>query len=410
MCRLRILHLTPELPYEPGGGGGRTREFFLCRRLVELGHEVVNVSPVLPHELGHTRALEEVGVPVRIALRPARPVEEVGRAVSAEPAVLAATLLQPKRALEMRVFWTRLRSVALEAVEAFRPDVVLVGHDMSMAWAEDLPADLPAVLTCHNLTWNWYESRAALAGGALRLALLGEAWRYRRFVATRLRRFHTAVAVSTIERDQLLEIGGTRVELIPTGVDVAALKPAPAQNGPPRALFTGTMSYPPNHQGGRWLAARIWPLVRTRLPDARLDIVGKDPPAELASLDGHDGISVAGFVPSMAPWFAAAQVIVVPIRTGAGIRVKIIEALSAGRPVVSTSLGCEGLGLEAGRHLLVEDDERDFAGAVVRLLGDPEERARLAAAGRVRAERDFDWRPLGDRLEQVLADAAAGTG
>jgi polysaccharide biosynthesis protein PslH len=404
---LRILHLTPELPYEPGGGGGRTREFFLCRRLTELGHEVVNVSPVLPSDLEQVSRLEEVGVAVRKALRPASPMEEVARAVSAEPGVLAAAVVQPRRALEMRVFWTRLRAVAMQAVEDLRPDVALVGHDMSMAWADDLPPQLPAVLTCHNLTWNWYESRARQASPAAALALRAEAWRYRRFVAAQLPRFHTAIAVSTIERDQLTEMGGARVALIPTGVDVEDLRPAPEKGGSPRVLFTGTMSYPPNSQGGAWFAERVWPLVRECLPEARLDIVGKDPPARLQTLDGREGIGVAGFVPSMAPYFDAAHVIVAPILTGAGIRVKIIEALAAGRPVVSTTLGCEGLGLESGRHLLVEDNPQRFAEAVVRLLCDREARAELAREGRARAERDFDWRSLGDRLEAVLRDAAS---
>ncbi len=118
------------------------------------------------------------------------------------------------------------------------------------------------------------------------------------------------------------------------------------------------------------------------------------------------GVTVAGFVPSMAPYFEAAHVVVAPIQTGAGIRVKIIEALAAGRPVVSTSLGYEGLGLEAGRHLLVEDDPDRFAAAIVELLADPGRRAGLAAAGRARAERDFDWRALGDQLERVLREAA----
>jgi glycosyltransferase involved in cell wall biosynthesis len=405
--RLRILHLTPELPYEPGGGGGRTREFFLCRRLVELGHDVMNVSPVLPADRWRVRALEEVGVPVRVAVRPPRPIEEVARAVAAEPGVLGAALTQPQRALEMRVFWTRLRKVALDAVEEFRPDVVLVGHDMSMAWADDLPADIPAVLTCHNLLWNWYESRARLAHGPAALLLRAEAWRYRRFVASRLQRFHTAVAVSTIEYDQLVEMGAPRVALIPTGVDVETLRPLPESDGPPRVLFTGTMSYPPNSEGGAWLTDRVWPLVRAELSDARLDIVGKDPAPSLVQRDGRDGVAVVGFVPSMAPYFEAAHVIAVPILTGAGIRVKIIEALSAGRAVVSTSLGCEGLGLEPGRHLIVEDSAEGFAGALTSLLKDTEARERLSAEGRTRAERNFDWRELGRSLETVLAQAAA---
>ena len=136
-------------------------------------------------------------------------------------------------------------------------------------------------------------------------------------------------------------------------------------------------------------------------------MVGKDPPPDVAALDGQEGITVHGFVESMAPHFAAAQVVVVPILAGAGIRVKIIEAMAAGRPVVSTPLGCEGLaGLEAGRHLLVAEDPQDFADSVVELLGDRQERTRLAAAARELAETAYDWRPLGNQLERVLREAA----
>ena len=128
--------------------------------------------------------------------------------------------------------WTRLRAVALAAIEEFDPDVAVIGHDMSMAWSDDLPAGLPAVLTCHNLLWNWYESRARRTSGPAAAVLRAEAWRYRRFVRSRLGRFHAAVALSTIERDQLIEMGGPRVSLIPMGVDVGSFRPTPEQDGP----------------------------------------------------------------------------------------------------------------------------------------------------------------------------------
>jgi glycosyltransferase involved in cell wall biosynthesis len=284
---------------------------------------------------------------------------------------------------------------------------VLVGHDMAAAWAIDLPAGLPAVLNCQNLTWRWYESLARRADPARALLLRAEAWRYRRHVMGVLPRFHTAVAVSTIEADDLRALGGARVELIPTGVDTSELRPAPEQPGPPRLLFTGTMSYLPNHQGIVWFAREVWPLVRRELPGALLDVVGKGPPPEVGELDGREGIAVHGFVDSMSPFFGRTQVVVVPILAGAGIRVKIVEAMSAGRAIVSTSLGCEGLpGLEDGRHLIVADDPAAFAEAAVRLLREPALRQRLAADARTLAERSYDWRPLGDQLEHVLRDAA----
>jgi polysaccharide biosynthesis protein PslH len=147
--------------------------------------------------------------------------------------------------------------------------------------------------------------------------------------------------------------------------------------------------------------------VREQIPTAVLDVVGKGPPEDVLALDGRDGIAVHGFVDSMAPFFARTHAVVVPILAGAGIRVKIVEAMSAGRAIVSTSLGCEGLvGLEDGRHLLVADEARAFADAAVRLLREPDLRRDIAARARELAERSYDWRPLGDHLERVLRDAA----
>jgi polysaccharide biosynthesis protein PslH len=404
---VRILHLTPELPHDRGGGG-RTHEFFLCRRLADLGHSVLNISPALPDEVPLADSLRGAGVECWVARRPPTPREEVARAVAAEPSVLGAAVTRPVRALEMRVFWTRLRPLAKRAVREWKPDVVVVGHDMAAAWVSDLPARLPAVLTLHNLTWHWYLSRARRASGVEALALRAEAVRYRRHVVGLLPRFHTVVPVSTLEADEVRALGLTRVELIPTGVDTDALRPVPEPPPePPRLLFTGTMSYPPNHQGIRWFADQVWPRVRAALPDARLDVVGKDPPDAVRALDRRDGIAVHGFVPSMAPFFAGAHAVVVPILTGAGIRVKIVEAMAAGRALVSTSLGWEGLAyLEPGHHLLVADEPEPFADATLRLLGDPELRGRMAADARELAEREYDWRGLGDRLERVLRDAA----
>jgi polysaccharide biosynthesis protein PslH len=369
---------------------------------------VLNVSPALPDEVGRAAALRAVGVEAWVARRPASPLEEVARAVAAEPAVLGAAVTRPVRALEMRVFWTRLRGLAERAVADWRPDVALVGHDMAAAWAAELPTGLPAVLTCHNLTWRWYESLARRADPVRAAVLRAEAWRYRRHVLELLPRFDTAVAVSTLEADDLRALGGTRVELIPTGVDTAALRPAPEAHGPPRVLFTGTMSYLPNHQGIAWFAREVWPLIRAEVADAQLDVVGKGPPDDVLAFDGRDGIAVHGFVDSMSPFFARANVVVVPILAGAGIRVKIVEAMSAGRPIVSTALGCEGLvGLEPGRHLLVADGAPEFTEATVRLLRASDLRARMSADARELAERAYDWRPLGDQLERVLRDAAS---
>jgi polysaccharide biosynthesis protein PslH len=169
------------------------------------------------------------------------------------------------------------------------------------------------------------------------------------------------------------------------------------------------MSYLPNHQGIAWFAEEVWPLIRRAAPGVELDVVGRGPPPNVQALGEIDGITVHGGVPDMAPYFARSNAVVVPILTGAGIRVKIIEALAAGRATVSTPLGAEGLELEPGRHVLIADGAPAFADAVVRALGDDELRTRLGTEGRALAERRYDWRALGDDLERVL-EAACTSG
>jgi glycosyltransferase involved in cell wall biosynthesis len=404
---MRVLHMTPELPFEPGGGGGRGREYFLCRRLAETGHQVLNISPVLPDERQHAQVLANAGVENWVVERPASPLREVLAAVGREPAVLGTAVTSPVRALEMRVFLVGLRRLIREALQEWRPDVVVVGHDMAAGWAREIPAEIPAVLTLHNLTWHWYLSRARRSAGAHALALKAEAARYRRHLLGELDRFSEAVAVSTLEAAELEQSAAIPVTVIPTGVDVEAFTPAPEQAGPRRLVFTGTLGYPPNSQGIAWFAEHVWPEVRRQIPNAELDIVGRNPPAGVQALDRLPGITVIGPVPVMGPYFDRAHAVVVPILTGAGIRVKIVEAMAAGRAIVSTSLGWEGLPhVEPGRHLLVADEPEAFAAAAVRLLREPHTRRQLAAAARTLAEQHYDWRGLGDEQAAVLERVA----
>ena len=407
---MRVLHMTPELPYEPGGGGGRGREYYLCRRLVQRGHDVLNLSPVTPGEAHHAQALRDVGVVNWTVQRPSSQRAEALVALRREPSILATAVTSPVRALEMRVFWSELRPLAQRALREWRPDVVVIGHDMAAGWAQGIPARVPAVLTLHNLTWRWYLSRARRAGRIPALGLQAEAARHRHHLMRVLPRFAHAVCVSTEEAAELRGRSSVPVSVVPIGTDIEALAPAPDPGGavPPRVVFTGSLGYPPNHQGICWFVERVWPEVLREVPDARLDIVGRDPPASVIALGARPGVTVVGPVALMGPYFDRAHVVVVPILTGAGTRVKIVEAMAAGRAIVSTSLGWEGLPyVEPGRHLLVADQPAAFAQATVHLLRDPQARGSLAAAARQLAVERFDWRALGDEQEAILRDVAA---
>lgn len=399
---MRVLHVTPELPFATGGGG-RGTDYFLLRRLAERGHQVLNVSPVPPAEMPWAQALRDVGVENWVVPRPASHLREALGAVLAEPSILATAVTAPVRGLEMRIFWQEIRETVKRAARDWRPDVAIVSHGMAADWRRGIGSQIPCVLTLYDLAWHWYLTRARREPGIRAQVLRYEARRFRRHLLQLLPQYSAAICVSTLEADELRAVTTMPVSAIPVAVDTSALHPAPEQPGPPRLLFTGTLSYPPNVEGIRWFADRVWPLVRRRLNAAELVIVGRDPTPAVLALNDREGVSVVGPVPDMAPYFAQAHVVIVPILTGAGIRVKIVEAMAAGRAIVSTTLGCQGLPyLELQRHLLVADDPDDFASAAVRLLKDDGQRREMADEARRLAEAKFDWRALGDERESVL--------
>lgn len=396
---MRVLHLTPELPFAPGGTGGSTRQFHLLRRLVERGHEVTVVAPVHASQQEGAELLQATGVRLLDVPRPGSRAAEALSALARRPALALRALRDPVVAWQVEVFWTRLRTRARAALPA--ADVVHVEHDWAAAWHRDLPAELPRALSLQNLSWAYYASRARAAGSPL----LGvEARRFARFDRRHLPAYDLLVTTGEHDSERLRALlPDAEVAVVPNGVDVLALRPAPLPDAP-LVLFTGTLSYAPNAEGLLWLLREIVPRLPAGLP---VRVVGPDPPAQARALAGTR-VELTGRVPAMAPHFAAASVIVVPILSGGGTRLKVLDGLASGRPLVTTTAGADGVAVRDGEHALLADDADAFAAAIMRLVGDRALAARLGAAGRALAEDVYDWRALGDRLEAALTGLAAG--
>ena len=196
--------------------------------------------------------------------------------------------------------------------------------------------------------------------------------------------------------------------VLPSGFDPSTFEPSdpPLPREPSRLLFLGSMDYHPNVDGILWFAARCWPEIRARRPDARLEIVGGDPTPEVRALASAE-IEVTGRVPEVRPHLERAGVFVVPLRIGGGTRLKIVEALALATPTVSTRIGAGGLELVDDEHLLLADDPASFAAAVVRLIEDREAAARLGETGRSFATARYRWETLADRLVDYWERAAS---
>lgn len=283
----------------------------------------------------------------------------------------------------------------------------------SIVPAINLPRRLPCpaalfVQTVEAEVWRRHGNE--VVNGRLRRWLYErQSRRMRRFERRTVSRFDRVLAVSDADRDTLERLYGdwlsTPIAVIPTGVDAKYFAPRPPSDHTTRRLvFTGSMDWLPNTDGVRYFCREILPLIREREPDITFTIVGRSPTPLIRRLSDDRGIEVTGRVEDVRPYLANATVYVVPLRSGGGARLKIFEAMAAGRAVVSTSVGAAGLPAENGRHLLVADTPQAFADAVVRLLRDAPFRISLEQAGRALVTDGYDWSAAAAHLEAALLD------
>jgi sugar transferase (PEP-CTERM/EpsH1 system associated) len=210
----------------------------------------------------------------------------------------------------------------------------------------------------------------------------------------------------TSEREALLLkslLPDVTIAVVPNGVDTEAFQVTDQPQVQPNSIiFTGSMDYFPNVGGVLYFVHQCWPFIRSKIPTATWQIVGRNPPAEILDLAKLPGISVTGSVPSVRPYLVAAMVAIAPLLIGSGTRLKILEALAMGKAVVSTSQGCEGLAVVADKHLIVADRPEVFAQSVVDLLHNEEQCRLLGHAGRKLVETEYSWKRCGDDLLRAL--------
>lgn len=271
------------------------------------------------------------------------------------------------------------------------------------------PSPCATLLFTHNVESRITRRQAELATGLASKLL----WRWQHALMTRYeahtaRRFDRVVAVSDSDREEFeARFRLSNVRTIPTGVDTAFFQPFPDSAEAGHVVFCGSMDWLPNQDAIRWFVDHAWPEVLRRRPDARLSVVGRNPPGDLVASTSHAGVSFTGWVPDVRPWLARAACVVVPLRIGGGTRIKIYEAMAMERPVVSTAIGAEGLPVVPGRHFVAADTAEAFAEGVARCLEDPAAAARLAAEARSYVVSRFAWSAVADVFAAIGAEAVA---
>jgi glycosyltransferase involved in cell wall biosynthesis len=302
-------------------------------------------------------------------------------------------------------------------------DLVWFGHSpVHFALADHLPT--PHVVDLDNLESSMVRHRRTHAGRstssgsvARQVASTGadliDERRWRRLELKIAETATITVVCSELDRRRLSR-PGVRVlpngyELPPGAAAVTALPAAPAAEGPV-LLFIGLLTYEPNRDAVAFFAREVFPLVRARRPDARFRVVGDHGGQSVIPAGRSVGVEVTGEVPDVTAELATASVVVVPVRFGGGTRIKVLEAFAHGVPVVSTTVGCEGLDVEDGRHVLLADDPRALAANCLALLEDADRRAMLSSHARDLWKRQYRWSVIAPTVGEIVEAAIAPPG
>jgi glycosyltransferase involved in cell wall biosynthesis len=241
---------------------------------------------------------------------------------------------------------------------------------------------------------HWYQQ--------LRLRLTW--WKLRNYTTRLLRDIDGYTVASVKERDLLLSIlpNCQLQAVIPNGVDLALYNGDFGPTEPDSLVFPGALTYEANLGAIKLFLAKVFPIVKTRCPGVKLYITGRTDGVRLQDLPSHNGVVLTGYLDDIRPRVSCSSVCVVPMTVGGGTRLKVLEAMALGTPVVSTNKGAEGLEVAAEQNILIADEPTEFANAILRLLDDPALRAKLAANGQKLVHEQYSWERIGEDLDRFL--------
>ena len=405
----RVLHVIPYQKFFPPVGGA-WRPFFFLRELARQ-HEVhaiiLQPQSELQGERGGYRFPDNVKVYGPAQTPPPRTIFDLlpARLNSAlHYRWLRRSSRGPAETTVLEIHHLLEKILCMERI-----DVVIFEHLHSMMAAPIVRRFSPQsirILHAHNVDSDLHEQLLKAGNTATRadLSLLHNA----RWSESNLHRFvDTFWTCSEIDRAKLEAMNQGRIHgwTIRTGVDTTVLQydDRPDKFKRKEILFCGSLDYPPNRNGLLWFHTSIWPLIRERLPQVRLVVIGKGRAgSEFSRLRSDPSVDFKGEVESVIPYYERSSCVVVPLLQGSGVRVKILEAMSLGSPVVSTPMGAEGIEAEQGREILLADQAESFAAAVLRLLANRELFENLRGAARRLVEEKYDWQMIGKKINRVI--------
>jgi polysaccharide biosynthesis protein PslH len=406
---MKILFLTQIVPFPPDAGP-KVKTWHVLRSLVRQGHSVTLISFVRAEEMQHISTLGEICEAIHLVpIRRSR-VADIGYMIRSyltnRPFLIERDNLRPMQELVNKL----VQEGDFDFIHADQLTMV----QFAVRGASAFPGkNLKVIFDAHNAVWSIVERMQTNARWFLKPVIGVEARRVKRYEGELLKTVDHVLAVTDVDRVGLEEaMKFSRVNrnghvapitVIPIAVDTNQLQPIKRRPRSKNIITLGTLHYPPNADGIRWFFNEVFPLIRQYVPDATLTIIGKNPPQDFLNLAARnpDVVKVTGYVPELAPYLRESALMVVPVRAGGGMRVRILEAFAYGMPVVTTTIGLEGIDALPGKDLLVANSATDFANSVSRLLEDTALQEEFALNGRRLAETRYDWQVILSAMKPI---------
>lgn len=306
------------------------------------------------------------------------------------------------------VYFKAIVELLKEACRENEFDIIQVEHSSLAVYLDYVSFGERAkkLVTLHNIDYIRNDRIIAnLPIGSYKIYQMVNQMRFRDWEINSLLRFNKVVAMSQHDRRILLKDNPRLdIDVVPNGVDVGGIPHSVPDLRNPSLVFVGSMDSDANHDAAMYFIRDIFPLLKKlNIP---IYFVGRNPRKELMGLSNHTDIVVTGAVKDVMDFYKKAAVCVVPLRSGGGTRLKILEAMAAGVPVVSTSVGCEGLEVENGKHLLIADGAEEFADSIRRLLDNDLLMQNISNQARIKVEQEYDWKSIA-RIQGSIYDQLA---
>ena len=394
---MRVLLLTQVLPYPPDSGP-KVKTYHVLKYLAQQ-HDVTLVSFVResdkPEYIRHLETLCERVITVPITRSKIRDLFFLGK-----------SLLNGQPWMMLRDERPEMHKVLADLAAETTFDVIHADQTNMGQYALRFNKSRK-VLDLHNALWMLYKRLAETTSltSPMRYILLRDWQLLKKYEGELCRQFDGVTAVSEEDRSLLIEAGAREdITVIPIAIDTDEQAQIARRPSGPHIVHIGTMYWQPNIDGITWFLDEIYPLVKQQVPDVRCTLIGARPPASIVERSHNDRtLTVTGYVEDPLPFLEDSSMMVVPLRAGGGMRVKIINALSQGIPMVSTTLGCEGINVTNNKDILIADDAESFAAATVRLLLEAELNKQLTYEGRQTATNLYDYRQACRPLDEVYA-------